>query len=147
MSLDSDVRQMSLTRPFSLLPREALQLLAFSCEKRQLKAGQTLFVADEPADCAFFLLTGEIALSAAGEERLVAPGALIGETALVAEVLRGAGARASADATLLRIPSETFRRVLSEFPEAAVKVHADASKRTRRFLNQLETIRARAFEV
>ena len=147
MSLDSDVRQMSITRPFNLLPREALQLLAFSCEKRQLKAGQTLFVAGEPADCAFFLLTGEIALSAAGEERLVAPGALIGETALAAEVLRGAGARASADSTLLRIPRETFRRVLSEFPEAAVKVHADASKRTRRFLNQLETSRARAFEV
>jgi len=147
VSLDSDVRQMSLTRPFNLLPREALQLLAFSCEKRQLKAGQTLFVADEPADGAFFLLTGEITLSAAGEERLVAPGALIGETALVAEILRGAGARASADATLLRIPRETFRRVLSEFPEAAVKVHAEASKRTRRFLNQLETIRARAFEV
>ena len=147
MSLDSDVRQMSITRPFSLLPREALQLLAFSCEKRQFKAGQTLFVAGEPADCAFFLLTGEIALSAAGEERLVAPGALIGETALAVEVLRGAGARASADSTLLRIPRETFRRVLSEFPEAAVKVHADASKRTRRFLNQLETIRSRAFEV
>ena len=147
MSLDSDVRRMSLTRPFSLLPREALQLLAFSCEKRQLKVDQTLFVAGEPADCAFFLLTGEIALSAAGEERLVAPGALIGETALAVEVLRGAGARASADSTLLRIPRETFRRVLSEFPEAAVKVHADASKRTRRFLNQLETIRARAFEV
>jgi CRP-like cAMP-binding protein len=138
---------MSITRPFNLLPREALQLLAFSCEKRQLKAGQTLFVAGEPADCAFFLLTGQIALSAAGEERLVAPGALIGETALAAEVLRGAGAQASADSTLLRIPRETFRRVLSEFPEAAVKVHADASKRTRRFLNQLETIRARAFEV
>ena len=147
MSLDSDVRRMSLTRPFNLLPREALQLLAFSCEKRQLKAGQTLFVAGEPADCAFFLLTGEITLSAAGEERRVAPGALIGETALAVEVLRGAGALASADSTLLRIPRETFRRVLSEFPEAAVKVHADASTRTRRFLNQLETIRARAFEV
>jgi CRP-like cAMP-binding protein len=147
VSLDSDVRQMSLTRPFNLLPREALQLLAFSCERRQLKAGQTLFVAGEPADCAFFLLTGEIAMSAAGEERLVTPGALIGETALAAEVLRGAGAQASADSTLLRIPCETFRRVLGEFPEAAVKVHADASKRTRRFLNQLETIRARAFEV
>src|ERR1700678_34118 len=103
---------MSITRPFSRLPREALQLLAFSCEKRQLKAGQTLFVAGEPADCAFFLLTGEIAMSAAGEDRLVRPGPLIGETALAVEVLRGAGARASAASTLLRISRETFRRVL-----------------------------------
>jgi CRP-like cAMP-binding protein len=138
---------MSSTRPFNLLPREALQLLAFSCEKRQLKGGETLFAAGEPSDAAFFLLEGKIVLSANNEERLVSPGALIGETALTAEVLRGAGARAAVDSTLLRVPRETFRRVLSEFPAAAVKVHADASARTRRFLNQLETIRARAFEV
>jgi CRP-like cAMP-binding protein len=137
---------MSLTRPFSLLPREALQLLAFACERRQLKAGETLFAAGEPSDAAFFLLDGEIVLSANNEERRVAPGALIGETALTAEVLRGAGARAAVDSTLLRVPRETFRRMLSEFPEAAGKMHRDASARTRRFLAELEKLRARAFE-
>ena len=146
MSLDSDVRQMSITRPFSLLPREALQLLAFSCERRQLKAGQTLFAAGEPADGAYFLLEGEIAMSADGEERRVAPGALIGETALIIDVMRGAGARASADSTLLRISRDTFRRVLGEFPASAVKLHASVSLRTRSFLDQLEAIRARGFE-
>ena len=146
MSLDSDVRRMSLTRPFSLLPREALQLLAFSCEKRDAKAGQTLFAVGDPADSAFFLLAGEIVLSAGGDERRVAPGALIGETALVADVLRGAGARAAVDSTLLRVPRETFLRVLSEFPTAAVKVHADASARMRRFLDQLDSVRVRSFE-
>ena len=59
MSLESDVRCLSGTRPFNMLPREALQLLAFSCERRQLKAGQTLFAAGEPADGAYFLLEGE----------------------------------------------------------------------------------------
>ena len=143
MSLESDVRRLSGTRPFNMLPREALQLLAFSCERRQLKAGQTLFAAGEPADGAYFLLEGEIALSADGEERRVAPGALIGETALIVDVMRGAGARASADSTLLRISRDTFRRVLGEFPASAVKVHASVSVRTRRFLDQLEALRAR----
>jgi CRP-like cAMP-binding protein len=146
MSLESDVRRLSGTRPFNLLPREALQLLAFSCERRQLKAGQTLFAAGEPADGAYFLLHGEIALSADGEERRVAAGALIGETALIVDVMRGAGARASVDSTLLRISRDTFRRVLGEFPASAVKVHASISVRTRHFLDQLEAIRARAFE-
>jgi CRP-like cAMP-binding protein len=146
MSLESDVRRLSGTRPFNMLPREALQLLAFSCERRQLKAGQTLFAVGEPADAAFFLLEGEIALSADGEERRVAPGALIGETALIVDVIRGAGARALVDSTLLRISRDTFRRVLGEFPASAVKVHASASVRTRRFLDQLEAIRARAFK-
>jgi CRP-like cAMP-binding protein len=146
MSLESDVRRLSGTRPFNMLPREALQLLAFSCERRQLKAGQTLFAAGEPADGAYFLLEGEIALSADGQERRVAGGALIGETALIVDVMRGAGARASEDSTLLRISRDTFRRVLGEFPASAVTVHASISVRTRRFLDQLEAIRARAFE-
>ena len=146
MSLESDVRRLSGTRPFDMLPREALQLLAFSCERRQLKAGQTLFAAGEPADGAYFLLEGEIALSADGEERRVAAGALIGETALIVDVMRGAGARASVDSTLLRISRDTFRRVLGEFPASAVKVHASISVRTRHFLDQLEALRARAFE-
>jgi CRP-like cAMP-binding protein len=146
MSLESDVRRLSGTRPFNMLPREALQLLAFSCERRQLKAGQTLFAAGEPADGAYFLLHGEIVLSADGEERRVAAGALIGETALIVDVMRGAGARASVDSTLLRISRDTFRRVLSEFPASAVKVHASISVRMRGFLDQLEAIRARAFE-
>jgi CRP-like cAMP-binding protein len=146
MSLESDVRRLSGTRPFNMLPREALQLLAFSCERRQLKAGQTMFAAGEPADGAYFLLQGEIVLSADGEERRVAPGALIGETALIVDVIRGAGARASADSTLLRISRDTFRRVLGEFPASAVKVHASVSVRMRRFLDQLEAVRARGFE-
>jgi CRP-like cAMP-binding protein len=146
MSLESDVRRLSGTRPFNMLPREALQLLAFSCERRQLKAGQTLFAAGEPAEGAYFLLHGEIVLSADGEERRVAAGALIGETALIVDVMRGAGARASVDSTLLRISRDTFRRVLGEFPASAVKVHSSISVRTRHFLDQLEAIRARAFE-
>jgi len=146
MSLESDVRRMAATRPFSLLPREALQLLAFSCERRSLKAEETLFKAGEAADGAFLVLSGEIALVAGGKERRVSRGALIGETALAAEVLRGADARATADATLLRVPRDVFRRVLSEFPDAAAKVHASASARTRDLIGRLETLRARAFE-
>ncbi len=138
MSLEQDVRRMSLTRPFSLLPKEAVQLLAFSCEKRHLKG--------EAADAGYFLLSGEMILSADGEDRPVSAGALIGEMALAAEVQRRASARASVDSILLRVPRDVFRRVLGEFPDAAVKVHAEASTRTRNLIHQLETLRARAFE-
>lgn len=146
MSLESDVRRMAATRPFSLMPREALQLLAFSCEKRALKAGQTLFEAGEIADAAYFVLAGEIVLSAQGEERDAKPGALIGETALLADVQRNAGARARVNSSVLRVPRDTFRRVLGEFPEAAAKLHASAATRTRALVEKLEKVRKRAFE-
>ena len=146
MALDQDVRKLAATRPFSLLPREALQLLAFSCERVTLKAGKTLFVAGEPADAAFFVLSGEIALERAVASRSVGPGSLIGETALATDLQRGASARAATDASLLRVPREVYTRVLREFPETAAKIHAESSRRVDSLLTRLETVRDRAFK-
>ncbi len=146
MSLESDVRRMAATRPFSLMPREAVQLLAFSCERRAVKAGQTLFEAGEAADAAYFVLAGEFTLTANGEARDAGAGALIGETALVADILRSAGARAKVDSSVLRVPRETFRRVLGEFPGAAARLHASAAARTRALVEGLDKVRKRAFE-
>ncbi|MGA2495358.1 MAG: cyclic nucleotide-binding domain-containing protein [Roseiarcus sp.] len=146
MSLESNVRRMAGTRPFDLLPREAVQLIAFSCERRMLKAGETLFNAGEPADSAYFVLSGELSLAIDDAERRVEPGALVGETALLAEVVRRASAKATEDSELLRIPGAVFRRVLSEFPRAAVQLRAAAVARARELVNQLDETRARLFE-
>ena len=146
MSLESNVRRMAGTRPFDLLPREAVQLIAFSCDRRTLKAGESLFNAGEPADAAYFVLSGELSLAIDDAERRVEPGALVGETALMADVTRRASAKATEDSELLRIPGAVFRRVLSEFPRAAVKVRAAAVARARDFVDQLDEKRARLFE-
>ncbi|MGD0641324.1 MAG: Crp/Fnr family transcriptional regulator [Roseiarcus sp.] len=145
MSLEDDIQMMGRTPPLNLLPREALQLLAFSCTKKALKAGETLFVEGEPADAAYFVLSGAIALASRGVKRRVESGSLIGETALLTDVSRRASARAAEDCIALRIPSEVFRRVLSEFPQAAAKIHAAASARTRELLEKLEKVRSRSF--
>ena len=63
MTLDNDVARLARTRPFSLLPREAVQLVAFSCRKRRLKAGDVLFHADEPGDEGYFLHSGAVLLA------------------------------------------------------------------------------------
>lgn len=137
---------MSGTRPFDLLSREALQLLAFSCSKRALKPGETLFADAEPADGAYFVLDGEILLSGKAGERRVGPGGLIGETALMADVRRGSEARAESDTRVIEIPRETFKRVISEFPEAAAAVRARLSKRLGILIGALDAARARDFE-
>jgi CRP-like cAMP-binding protein len=145
LSLDGDVRRLSGVRPFNALPREALQLLAFSCEKRRLRAGEPLFAAGEAADGAYFVLEGEIVLRRGESERRAAVGALIGETALIAETLRPADASAASDSLLLRIPSATFRRVLSEFPHSAVEIRRAAAGRAGALVARLDAIRRRAF--
>jgi CRP-like cAMP-binding protein len=145
MSLETDVRSLSAVRPFDALPREALQLLAFSCPKRALKAGETLFAAGDPAQDAYFVLEGEVVLRKDAEERRAIAGALIGEAALLVETVRPAGATAAKDTHLLRIPGETFRRVLSEFPQSAAGIRRDATGRARTLIGAMERIRRRAF--
>ena len=125
MTLDDEVARLGRTRPFDLLPREAVQLIAFSCEKRRLRAGEALFFAGETADSGYFVHSGVITLLEDGAgpkaERRVDAGALIGESALYAPTARRVSARAAEDAVVMRIPRDTFRRVLTEFPAGAEK--------------------------
>ena len=149
MTLDDEVARLGRTRPFDLLPREAVQLIAFSFEKRRLRAGEALFFAGETADSGYFVHSGAITLHEDGAEpkaeRRVDAGALIGESALYAPTARRVSARAAEDAVVMRIPRETFRRVLTEFPAGAERSAALAI-RMRRLVDGLEATRIKSFE-
>lgn len=149
MTLDNDVARLACTRPFNLLPREAVQLVAFSCEKRRLSAGEALFFPGEIGEAGYFVLSGEVLLTEGGAEpkgaRRARAGALIGETALYASVVRRVEARAAEEALLMRIGRETFHRVLAEFPEAAVKVRAALGARMRKLVDGLDAARINSF--
>jgi CRP-like cAMP-binding protein len=145
LTLEDDVRTLGGTRPLDALPREAVQLLAFSCEKRMLRAGEKLFALGDPADGAFFVLEGEIVLKQAAKERRAGVGVLIGESALLSETVRPSDAMAVHDSVVLRIPRETFRRVLTEFPESAAKVRRSAQRRAKTLITRLEAVRQRRF--
>ena len=150
MTLDDEVARLGRTRPFDLLPREAVQLIAFSCEKRRLRAGEALFFAGETADSGYFVHSGAITLLEDGAEpkaeRRVAAGALIGESALYAPTERRVSARAAEDSVVMRIPQETFRRVLTEFPASAAEIRAALTMRMRRLVDGLEATRIKSFE-
>jgi CRP-like cAMP-binding protein len=146
VTLDDDVGRLARTRPFDLLPREAVQLIAFSCEKRRLVAGETLFLAGETAEFGYFVHSGAIVLLANQGERRVGAGALIGENALYAATARRVGARAVEDAVVMPIPREMFRRVLAEFPTGAERIRAALAARTRLLLDGLEAARVKSFQ-
>ena len=150
MTLDDDVTRLSRSRPFNLLPREAVQLLAFSCEKRRLKGGDKLFAPGETADCAYFVRSGAILLREVGGKarspRRVGPGALIGESALYVSTVRRVEAQAEEDAVVLSLSRDTFRRVLSEFPSGAVKIRASLAARTRKLVDNLEAARVKSLD-
>jgi CRP-like cAMP-binding protein len=145
MTLEENIHRLSRTAPFDLLPRDALQLIAFASEKRVLAAGEKLFEEGEAADAGFLVSSGAILLTAGGEgrerRRVAGQGALIGEKAMIAEVLRPTSARAMESSTVLRIPRTIFHRVLTEFPKDAARIRAHLAARTREMSRQLERLR------
>ena len=150
MTLDDDVARLTRTRPFNMMPREAVQLIAFSCEKRRLRVGDTLFCTGEIADAGYFVLSGAVTLLENGAEpkgaRRVGPCALIGESALYAPIARRIEARVAEDAVVMRVQRETFRRVLAEFPAAADKIRAALAARTHRLIDRLDAACVKSFD-
>jgi CRP-like cAMP-binding protein len=150
VTLDDDVARLARTRPFNLMPREAVQLIAFSCEKRRVRVGDTLFCSGEIADAGYFVLSGAITLLEDGAERKgarrVGACALIGESALYAPIARRVEARVAEDAVVMRVQRETFRRVLVEFPTAADKIRAALGARMRRLIDGLDAARVKSFD-
>ena len=131
------------------MPREAVQLIAFSCGKLRVGKGETLFLAGDVGEAGFFVHSGAIELRQRGERpgvRRVEAGALIGESALYAAVVRQADARAVEDSVVIRIPRETFRRVLTEFPSAAAAVRSALASRTRDLVERLDNTRATSLD-
>jgi CRP-like cAMP-binding protein len=150
MTLDDDISRLSRTRPFNLLPRDALQLIAFSAEKRRLAANENLFEEGDAADSGYFVLSGSLTLTRKGRKgeltRTAGVGALVGENAMLVEVARSSSARARESSVVLRITRPIFQRVLREFPKDAARIRTTLAARTRNITAALEELRARAID-
>ncbi|MFO1150195.1 MAG: cyclic nucleotide-binding domain-containing protein [Alsobacter sp.] len=147
MALNQDIEALRRVPLFRALDREALRLVAFSAESRLFRAGDVIFRKGEPSDCGYVVITGTIALDAADNgaptPHLAGPGTLIGELALITETARPATAIVREPASLLRISRATFRRVLDEYPEAALPVRALLAERMEAMAGRLGTIRTK----
>jgi CRP-like cAMP-binding protein len=148
MTLEQDIGLLARTRPFDLLPRDALKIVAFSAERRKFSAGDALFNQGDEADCGYFVLSGAIVLTIYGKgepkEHSAGPGVLIGELAMITPVMRPSSAHARHDTVALRIPRDVLTRVLAEFPGEAARIHASFVKRTREMAADLSALRKRA---
>lgn len=128
MALDDDIRILSGVRLFQGFTREQLRLIAFGAETISLAAGRKLYSEGAPADCAFVVAAGEVALFQQNDDRremisVHGPGAILGELALIAETERLTSAAAQTDVKVIRLSRSMFRRILEEFPETAVDLH------------------------
>jgi CRP-like cAMP-binding protein len=125
MALEDDMGALAIAPLFSLMPEDALRLIAFAAEHQTLNAGDVLFTKGEPSNGGFVVTKGAVALEADREPSFVAElGALIGRTALFAPTRRPATARARKESAVLCIAPALMRRVLQEFPATVDEIRA-----------------------
>ena len=143
MALGDDVRALSSLSAFRDLDPEAVRLIAFSAETRILRAGQVLFRLGEPAEAGYVLLSGQLFLVGGSRDRpvLVRAPALLGENALVADVSRAATATVVEPASVLKVSRALYRRILTEYPEAAARIRHAAATRLFDMRAELEGLR------
>ncbi len=143
MSIEDEIAFLSTVPVLARLGDGALRSLAIAADTYAMKRGDVLFTAGESADGAFVIQEGTISLQPErGEEILVGPGTLLGETALLAETRRPATATARETCKALRISRATFLKVLDSYPDAARRLRELVVARTDQAAREMDNIRS-----
>ncbi len=117
-----------LTRTFGPLDLETLRELEAEIEWLTLRSGQDLFHQGDPADAAYIVASGRLRAAVdsedGGEQVLdeMGPGELVGEMALLTDGPRAATVYAVRDASLARLPSPGFARLIERHPRAMLPI-------------------------
>ena len=144
MALQNDILSLSRLPAFRDLEADALRLVALSAETRILRAGEMLFREGEPSDGGFVVLSGSIALTSGKQPAvLVGPPILLGAAALLTETRRPATAQVRQPSNVLTVPRELYRRVLTEYPDSAVRVRRAIAAELLALQDDYETLRLR----
>ena len=142
MTLTDDIRILSAAKLFDQLSDEQLRLLAFGAERLRFDIGRTLYRQDDRAECGYVVAAGAVALTrrSNGDEAVVksiGPGGVLGQLALITETHWMTGAYAETETEVLRINRSLFRRMLAEYPETALAIHAQLSADLKTFVDEI----------
>jgi signal-transduction protein with cAMP-binding, CBS, and nucleotidyltransferase domain len=112
---------------FSVIPVEAVKVLACLCQSEIFAVGEIVFQQNEIDDHAYYILHGEAELLLRTEEseqkiRGFVQGDFIGGFSLIAPMERLFSLRAKTDLVCLAFSADDFQKTLSQFPEAALEI-------------------------
>jgi NTE family protein len=128
------VRLLRQSRIFVHLPEAALARLAAGATLRRLRAGEWLFREGDHGDQMYVVASGRLETvvespSLAQVSRLLGPGEVVGEIALITGAARSASVRARRDTELLEISSPAIRDLLGQHPDLALELLQVLAKR------------------
>ena len=148
MGIEDDIALLGHVPLLAVLGDEALKILAFGAETKQVAGGAALFGEGEVAEAAYVVQQGSFTLAAAGARAArvsAGRGALLAETALLTRTRHHVTATADVPSRVLRLPRSLFLRMLEGYPEAADRLRRTLVGRVGQLEAELLDIR-RAFD-
>jgi CRP-like cAMP-binding protein len=127
MALVDELELLRRVPLFADVPLAKLKLLAFTSDRIKYGAGQVMFNQGDQGDAAYVLLSGtaDVLLdSPAGQITVnsVGPNDIVGEIAILCDVVRTATIKTTTPVEALRIRKDYFLKLLIEFPEMTVEI-------------------------
>jgi CBS domain-containing protein len=116
------------THPYDSLPPEDQALLAGDLAELTLEAGQAVYKVGEPQNALYLILSGQVHITdtTGALVSILGPKNSFGERGLMKDGFAAVTATAAEATTLVAIPAETFRRLVSDHP--SIKRFFDRSR-------------------
>ena len=113
---------------FAKVDPTKLKLLAFASDRVSYKAGQAIFMQDDPADAAYVIIEGTadviVATADGGESKVAELGrnAFLGDMAILCDIPRTATVRANTNLEALKIRKEHMMEMVIKSPSLTMAV-------------------------
>jgi len=145
MTLEDDIAFFERVPTLAALGQQALRVLAIGAETRSLASGAVLFYAGEVADGAYIVQHGSLVLEpgtfSEGRAYTAGPGTLVGELALITDVVSPSTAIAKEPTIVIRLPRTLFRKMLEGYPAAAEALRGIMAARLAAWNKDLAAVR------
>ena len=145
MSLDQDIELLSQVALFDEFHTEHLRLLAFGANKISVQPGSEIFQYGATADSGYIISSGTVEIFSGNQQddKIIGQfgrASLIGELAMISKSKRNTTAIAKDNVELIEITRTLFRRMLLEYPDLAINIHAKISNNVQSFITRLQRI-------
>lgn len=125
------------TVPFVHLPKNSLYELSKNISEIKMKKNSVIFSEGEQGDTCYLIYSGEVEISIKNEDgskhilRILEPGALFGEMAIISELPRNATATMKQSGVLLAIKKNQLKQIMEQSQNAADSIIIMAAERAR----------------
>jgi len=145
ISLEEEVRLLSMVDILEPLSEEELEELARRCPDRHLEAREFLYTPGDPNERLFVLKRGKVRIYRVADDAeitlaVVDEGTVFGEMALTGQHLRGAHAQAMEPSLVLSMGRDELEHLISKNPKVGLRVAQLLSERLYLYENRVEDL-------